>query len=459
MSSRDTGDVHLAEHTMLHTCRILKRLNKQNPCYDQLKKEADILKRLNHPCIPALYDILEDQEHMILVEEYMEGESLKSFCARGEGLSEELFYDFAVQICDILHYLHSLEDELLYLDLKPENILISGRNLSLVDFGCAVPASRADQRRYGFGTPGFAAPELKQGGAVSVRTDIYSAGMVISYLYSHLNRGTDRRTVHSAGRIGGIIGRCRLEDPDKRYPNISELKKELTAAAPKCHIKEKDNRKKHILSQGAARDASRILRRRGKGEEKQRAQNGRIGVYGIHRAAGATCTAIQIALYLKRRRKKASVAILEMSGKEDFIQLESWYFGTEPLECTDESFLIRGVDFWKGVTEEKALRLYNSGYDYLVLDLGSGMRARKELLGCGRKIVIGSGAPWRTGSWRTYFDDMKELGRTDDWSYLFLPCVGKMPVMAGIPDVYEMPRSASVLESTREMEELFERLL
>ena len=87
MSSRDTGDVHLAEHTMLHTCRILKRLNKQNPCYDQLKKEADILKRLNHPCIPALYDILEDQEHMILVEEYMEGESLKSCCARGEGLS------------------------------------------------------------------------------------------------------------------------------------------------------------------------------------------------------------------------------------------------------------------------------------------------------------------------------------------------------------------------------------
>ena len=456
LSSRETGDVHLAEHTMLHLCRILKRLNKQNPCYDQLKTEADILRRLNHPCIPELYDVLEDPEYLVLVEEYMEGESLKSFCVRGEGLSEEVFFHFAVQICDILHYLHSSEDELLYLDLKPENILVSEDRLSLVDFGCAVPASMAEKRRFGLGTPGFAAPELREGRTVCVQTDIYAAGMVLNQMYSGMSRGVNRRL---ADHIRRIIERCTAEVPDERYPDVSELKKELLAAAPKGCARRKDNQRTNRLSRAVGRGNSRITDRTGKGGNKERAQNGRIGVYGIHRMSGATCIAIQLALYLKRREKKASVAILEMSGREDFLWLESWYFGLDPGECTDDSFSIKGVDFFKGITQEKALKLYNSGYDYLVLDLGSGSAARKELLGCGRKLVTGSGAPWRTESWRRYSDEMKELGRTDDWSYLFLPCTGKRRAPAKFPGMHEMPYISSVLETTEEIEELFERLL
>ena len=78
------------------------------------------------------------------------------------------------------------------------------------------------------------------------------------------------------------------------------------------------------------------------------------------------------------------------------------------------------MDFWKNVKEEKALALYNRGYDYLILDLGSGERGRKELLRCQEKIVIGSGLPWRIKDWSSYFRSMNGMGMTEDWHYLRL---------------------------------------
>ena len=476
LSRNSTGEVFLAEHTILHTYRILKRLKKAVPYYGELKKEAGILKCLKHPCIPALYDVLEDEEYLILVEQYMEGESLKAFCARGEVLSEKLILEFAVQICDIMQYLHSSENQLLYLDLKPENILVSEHCLSLVDFGTAVPAEEAKERRYGFGTPGYAAPELREGGRVSERTDIYAIGMLIRWMLERSGENCGRNTnpngpvpVHwgrrhirtGQVRIEKILDTCTAQDPSGRYAAVSELRRDLLEAAAKCRRARTDNR--------ITRDSD-FSGRRGKmpegtddgikGGRKGQPKKGRIGVYGIHRMAGTTCTAIGLALSLKKRwGRKVSVAILEMSGKEDFEKLEDWYFGTDEDTDTKEVFTIRGVDFWKNITEERALSLYNRGYDYLILDLGSGERMKKELLRCQEKLVIGSGVPWREQDWTAYFETMDGVGLTEDWNYVRTPGgirSGKFE-QKGVR-IHEMPPAASVLEGTKELEEWFARL-
>lgn len=164
--------------------RIIKGIKKSSVLHDRLLYEAHLLKNLKHPFIPEIYDVEEDGEYSYIIEEYIDGKSLKSLCS-SRLLSEKEVFLFTIRISNIIEYLHRLPGEILYLDLKPENIIVSGKDCYLVDFGSAQ--SSETDGTYCFGTAGYAAPEQFEGGKTGHRTDIYAMGKLLGYIIEHAN--------------------------------------------------------------------------------------------------------------------------------------------------------------------------------------------------------------------------------------------------------------------------------
>ena len=87
------GDVWLAEHKALGSKRVLKVIEKNHPQYDVLAREARILQQCQHSSIPIIYDILEFDTQTYIVEEFIQGETLKQYIARQGSLSASLLLD------------------------------------------------------------------------------------------------------------------------------------------------------------------------------------------------------------------------------------------------------------------------------------------------------------------------------------------------------------------------------
>ncbi len=232
-----TARVYLAEHVKLNSYRAIKCLSKNHPLYELQLKEAYILKNLKHPCIPIIYDIEEDQNGSYIVEQYLEGVTLKSYVAARGYLASECIMHFALQLCDLIHYLHHIERPLLYLDLKPDNIIVAGNDLKLVDFGSALYRDEAVGGNQGYcATYGYAAPELYQREGIDERCDVYGIGMLMYFMATGCCLGKDNQSIgnidtyHTCSRkLKKIISRCLRIQPQRRYASAAALSKAISA--------------------------------------------------------------------------------------------------------------------------------------------------------------------------------------------------------------------------------------
>lgn len=141
--------------------------------------------------------------------------------------------DIGIQICDLLQYLYSLENPVLYLDLQPSNVIISNKEVKLIDFGASAYKNQVNNRKYSLGTKGFAAPELYGNIHASERTDIYGLGALLYYMVTGLTYETKPSLVYnkslklcSKGLIK-IIKTCLSSNPFFRYSNVHILKEKL----------------------------------------------------------------------------------------------------------------------------------------------------------------------------------------------------------------------------------------
>lgn len=144
LGSGSFGTVYLAEHLKLKIFRAIKCIPRNTAETSSFSldsgfpMEAELLKNLNHPGIPLIYDIDEDDDFIYMVEEYIQGESLDTFVLHPRDISPELILKIGIQLCDILDYLHHLSPyPILYQDLKPEHIILCGNQVKLIDFGIA----------------------------------------------------------------------------------------------------------------------------------------------------------------------------------------------------------------------------------------------------------------------------------------------------------------------------------
>ncbi len=229
-----SADVYLAEHIKLKSLRAIKRISKDNLLHEQLLNEAYILKNLKHSCIPVIYDFEEDAHDSYIIEQYIEGISLKVFREQYRQFKENLIINIAIQICDLLQYLYSLDNPILYLDLKPENIIISDNVVKLIDFGASCFKNNLEGRKFSLGTKGFAAPELYTGHIPDVRTDIYGIGSLLYYMAAgtsydgNLSKRHQKELLkHLSRPLQHIIQQSLRYNSVLRYSSVQVLKNKL----------------------------------------------------------------------------------------------------------------------------------------------------------------------------------------------------------------------------------------
>ena len=160
---------------------------QQEKAINDFKRESLLLTSLDHTAIPTIYDYFLDEKEgrFYLVMKYISGGDLASrLRAAPEGrLDEKTVTEWAIQIADVLDYLHNHEPSIVYRDLKPANVMIDGNTgrVMLIDFGIARWVNKEEKGVTAVGTMGYAPPELFSGN-VEPRSDIYSLGSTMFHL-------------------------------------------------------------------------------------------------------------------------------------------------------------------------------------------------------------------------------------------------------------------------------------
>lgn len=184
------GSVYLARDKRLaDSSRAVKEMmgvhteeNQRRKAIEDFERESQLLAALDHPAIPTIYDYFVSEGCYYLVMKYIGGGDLSQrLKASGGTIDEKIVTEWAIQIADVLSYLHNQKPQIIYRDMKPANIMLDERDkIVLVDFGIARSVAPA-QRVTAIGTMGYAPPELFAG-KVEPRSDIYSLGATMFHL-------------------------------------------------------------------------------------------------------------------------------------------------------------------------------------------------------------------------------------------------------------------------------------
>ncbi len=196
--------------------------------------ETDILKKLDHPNLPSIIDVIDTEDSFIIIMDYIQGNSLNKTLEEFGAQPQETVILWAKQLCDVLGYLHSRSPSIIYRDMKPANIMLKpDGNIMLIDFGTAreyKEKNLADTTC--LGTVGYAAPEQFGGmGQTDARTDIYCLGTTLYHLVTGRNPSEPPyelkpiREINPtlSGGLERIIQKCTQRNPADRYQSCAEL--------------------------------------------------------------------------------------------------------------------------------------------------------------------------------------------------------------------------------------------
>ncbi len=229
--------VYLARDTHLNKQWAVKEIRKKGDgkndevVVKSLLAEANMMKRLDHPALPRIVDIIDNSVTIYVVMDYIEGESLDKILAEYGAQPEELVIGWGKQICDALSYLHGQKPPIIYRDMKPANIMLKPEgNIKIIDFGIA--REYKEQRLADttlLGTKGYAPPE-QYSGQTDARSDIYALGMTLH----HLLTGVDPRAGEAyapvrmwnpelSEGIELIINKCVEPAAENRYQNCQDI--------------------------------------------------------------------------------------------------------------------------------------------------------------------------------------------------------------------------------------------
>jgi serine/threonine protein kinase len=172
---------------------------------DWFKREAKLLLKLNHPCIPRVRDFFVEGGRHYLVMDYIEGRTLAEVFAKegnvpglngARGVSEARARSWAQQICNVLSYLHRQDPPIIFRDLKPSNIMVTGRDeVKLIDFGIARTFQSQRQSTI-IMTIGYAPPEQLYG-MPEPRSDIFALGATLHRILTYHDAANNKPTIFS----------------------------------------------------------------------------------------------------------------------------------------------------------------------------------------------------------------------------------------------------------------------
>ena len=218
------GEVFRAVDTRLGRAVAIKITHEQFSA--RFQREGRAIASLNHPNICTVHDVGPNY----LVMELVEGETLAARL-KGGPLPMDTALLYASQIAAALAEAHA--KDIVHRDLKPGNIMIARSGIKVLDFGLAK--SGQDQTvtasRMVMGTPGYMAPEQREGKPADARADIYSFGCVLYEMLTGARVALQRRRI-SSRKLEQIVSRCLEEDSGRRWHSVAELQQELGSITP-----------------------------------------------------------------------------------------------------------------------------------------------------------------------------------------------------------------------------------
>ena len=208
-------------------------------------QEVTILAQLSHPNLPQVIDFFEEQGRSYLVMEFIWGESLEKRLEKAQSpLLERQVLQWAVQISDVLDYLHTRKPPIIFRDLKPSNIMVNNAGaVKLVDFGVARTYKENKlQDTIALGSENYAAPEQWGQAQTDARSDVYGLGATMYHLLANmppspaflpsepqplnvLSNALSATTVQ-------IVTKAMARRREDRYQSAAEMRKALVAHLP-----------------------------------------------------------------------------------------------------------------------------------------------------------------------------------------------------------------------------------
>ncbi len=227
----DKSNVFLVQHRETHRFYIKKILS----IYD---KELYLsLRDMNIYGIPKIYHIAEDDDKLVVIEEYINGSTLSSLISEHGPFSVRESVEILSSLCDILSNLHRCIPPIIHRDIKPSNILISpDKKISLIDFNASKKFDcQKNYDTYLMGTAEYAAPEQFGFSQSDERTDIYALGVLFNVLLT----GCFPKDVLCSAPASEIVKKCMQMEPSRRYSSVMQLKAALNSMETRASKKQK----------------------------------------------------------------------------------------------------------------------------------------------------------------------------------------------------------------------------
>lgn len=201
--------------------------NKQNGTrfiFRHYRGNGEVYRKLVGISCPNLPQIMETAERdgmVAVLEEYIQGDSL-AYLLEGALFSHAEARKITMQLCNALWVLHKLGA--VHRDIKPENVMIRGSEAILIDFDASrIFKSDTNQDTQILGTTGYAAPEQYGIAQTDERADIYSLGVLLNVMLT----GKHPSKELASGRLGRIVQKCTMVNPEKRYKSVLYLMEAL----------------------------------------------------------------------------------------------------------------------------------------------------------------------------------------------------------------------------------------
>lgn len=202
-------------------------------------QEAELLRSLSFPNLPVVIDLFEYEGRPTMIMEFVPGKTLEAMIREANApMLEQQVIGYGIQLCRVLHYLHTRQPPIIYRDLKPPNVILTPDGvLKLIDFGVARKHKIGKSKdTIAMGSAGYAPPEQYGKGQTDARSDIYALGATMLHLLTamppiplqpprrgeiiRINRSVDPETE-------AIIIRAMSLEREQRFASCAELEQAL----------------------------------------------------------------------------------------------------------------------------------------------------------------------------------------------------------------------------------------
>ena len=344
------ANVYLANDIILNRLVAVKILRgdlaEDEKFVKRFQREAIAASSLNHPNIVEVYDVGEDDGKYFIVMEYVEGKTLKSLIKKRGALTLPEVVDIMLQLTSAIAHAH--ESYIIHRDIKPQNVIImeDGR-VKVMDFGIAAQlnSNELTQTNSVMGTVYYLPPEQASGTSATVKSDIYSLGILmyelvvgkvpfkgdspvevaIKHMKTPLPSITDAYP-EIPQSIENVILKACAKNPLNRYATVKDMHDDLLTVLDKERFNEP--KVKYLYSEEALEDDMPRERRSDRNKQKEEKRKNKkmnkaliiIGVIILVLALAGTFIMFIYPKFFKAEVKIPDVVDMTVSEAEDTLK-------------------------------------------------------------------------------------------------------------------------------------------